>query len=101
MPDRLKMAQWGTKHGHAKGVLEVMINHRDVEVIGVYEPDPERRRQLVSSGDATWNSMRWFDDPSEFLGDPSVVAVSSEGSNRESLGFTEQIVACLLRQARG
>src|SRR5690606_12307606 len=69
------------------------INHPEVEVAGVYEPDEERRKQLTSSGDSTWNSMRWFDDPSEFLDDLSVVAVSSEGSNRESLAFTGQIVA--------
>ena len=87
------MAQWGTKHGHAKGVLQVMLAHPDVQVTGVYEPDQARRTQLESSGDKTWSNVHWFDDPSEFLEDPSVVAVSSEGANRESLAQTAKIVA--------
>ncbi len=87
------MAQYGTKHGHAAGVFQVMSEHPEVEMVGVYEPDPARREQLVASGDSAWAGANWFDDPSEFLGDPSVIAVSSEGSNRESLNFTEQIIA--------
>lgn len=93
MPDRLKMAQYGTKHGHAQGVFEVMSAHPEVEVTGVYEPDGERRQQLVETGDPTWTEANWFDDPSQFLEDPSIIAVSSEGANRESLGHTEQIIA--------
>lgn len=89
----LKMAQYGTKHGHAQGVFEVMSAHPEVEVAGVYEPDAARRRQLIATGDPTWTGANWLNDPSEFLDDPSVVAVSSEGANRESLGHTEQIIA--------
>lgn len=92
MADKLKMAQWGTKHGHAKGVFEVISAHPEVEMTGVYEPDPDRKQQLVSSGDKTWTEANWFEDPSEFLEDPSIAAVSSEGSNRESLAFTEAII---------
>ena len=36
--------------------------------------------------------MSWFDSTAEFLGDPSVLAVASEGSNAESLDDTEAIV---------
>lgn len=89
----LKMAQYGTKHGHAKGVYEVMGAHPEVEMSGVYEPDVERRKQLVDSGDSVWSNVHWFDDPSELLEDPEIVAVSSEGANRESLGFTEEIIS--------
>lgn len=93
MADRLKMAQYGTKHGHAKGVYEVMAAHPEVEMAGVYEPDSARREQLFNSGDAVWSNVHWFEDTSEFLEDPEIVAVSSEGANRESLNFTEQIIA--------
>jgi predicted dehydrogenase len=93
MAEKIRMAQYGTRHGHAKGVLQVMLAHPDVEVVGVYEPDTERKEHLAGSGDATWSSVRWFDNPSEFLDDPGVVAVASEGANKESLGFTEEIVA--------
>ena len=86
------MAQYGTKHGHATGVLEVMLANPDVEVVGVYEPDPERRRTLETAGKPPWSDVSWFDSPAEFLDDPSVLAVASEGSNAESLDHTEAIV---------
>ncbi len=93
MADTLKMAQYGTKHGHAKGVFEVVSAHPEVEMKGVYEPDTVRREQLIASGDSTWTNAHWYDDQSEMFDDPEIVAVSSEGANRESLGHTEQIIA--------
>ncbi len=86
------MAQYGTKHGHAEGVLQVMLDHPDIEVAGVYEPDPVRREQVENSSGQSWGKVKFVDNPSEFLGDPSVVAVTSEGANKESLAFTEEIV---------
>ncbi|MEK9675617.1 MAG: Gfo/Idh/MocA family oxidoreductase [Chloroflexota bacterium] len=91
MPEKLRMAQYGTKHGHAEGVLRVMLNHPEVEVVGVYEPDAARRKQVESASNAC-GEVPLVDSPSEVLDDPSVVAVSSEGANKESLGFTEEIV---------
>ncbi len=85
------MAQYGTRHGHGQGVLKVMLGHPDVEIVGVYEPETDRRRQVERS--QIWNQVKFVESPSEFLNDPSVVAVASEGSNRESLKFTEEIVA--------
>lgn len=93
MPNKLRMAQYGTKHGHAQGVLQVMLDHPDVEVVGLYEPDPARRKQVESAGDGAWGQVKFVDGPAEFLDDPTVSVVSSEGSNKESLAFTEEIVA--------
>ncbi len=93
MSAMLKMAQYGTKHGHAQGVYEVMSAHPEVHMAGIYEPDPARKAQLLASGNPTWMNAHWFDDPVEFLDDPDIIAVSSEGANRESLGHTEQIIA--------
>ena len=90
---KIRMAQYGTKHAHAAGVLSVMLADPDVEVVGVYEPDVDRRRELESSGEAPWFQVRWLDDKAEMLEDDTVVAVSSEGSNLESLDHTEEIVA--------
>lgn len=86
------MAQYGTKHGHAAGVLKVMLQNADVEVAGVLEPDLERRRSLMNSNRSPWSQVRWFEDESQLLEDPSIVAVASEGLNAESLGQTEEIV---------
>jgi predicted dehydrogenase len=86
------MAQYGTKHGHAGGVLSVMLANPDVEVAGVYEPDSARRKALENSGKAPWSKVRWYSSPKEFLDDPSIPAVSSEGLNIESLDQTEEVV---------
>jgi predicted dehydrogenase len=93
MAEKLRMAQYGTKHGHAEGVLQVMLDHPEVEVVGVYEPDAKRRAQIESSSNQSWGKVPFVDSPSTFLDDPTVVAVASEGANKESLTFTEEIVA--------
>lgn len=89
---RIRMAQYGTKHGHAAGVLRVMLDNPDVEVTGVFEPDEDRRKALQDSGQAPWSEVHWYRDKTEMLSDPSIVAISSEGLNSESLAQTEEIV---------
>ena len=84
----IKMAQYGTKHAHASGVLQVMLENPNVDVVGVYEPDSTRRKELETLNTLPWNSIKWFDDKSEILEDTSIVAVSSEGLNAESLSHT-------------
>ena len=85
------MAQYGTKHGHAEGVLQVMLENPDVEVAGVHEPDAARREELQRREATPWSAVRWL-DRSELLDDPTIVAVSSEGLNAESLAQTEEII---------
>lgn len=85
------MAQYGTKHGHAEGKLLAMQINPQVEVAGVYEPDPARRK-VLAQGDGPFSQVHWFDHPREMLDDPTIVAVASEGLNSESLAQTEQIV---------
>lgn len=56
--EKLKIAQIGTKHAHAKGKYETICKLSDAyEVIGVVEPDEEQRLKLSqgrSYGDANW-----------------------------------------------
>lgn len=87
----IRMAQYGTKHGHAVAKMEAMRNNPDVEVAGVFEPDPARRRQ-VQEQDPTYRDLYWYESAAEMLNDPTIVAVASEGLNRESLDHTEAIV---------
>ena len=88
---KTRMAQYGTGHGHAAGKLQAMRENDQVEVAGVFEPDPERRAAL--DGADAFAGVHWFDDKSEMLGDESIVAIAAEGSNAESLDQTEEIVA--------
>ena len=88
---RIRMAQYGTKHGHAAGKLRAMEANTDVGIAGVFEPDAQQRAMLQES-DGSFASAHWFADKREMLEDESIVAIASEGPNAESLDQTEEIV---------
>ena len=51
----IRMAQYGTKHGHAAGKLKAMLDNPEVEVVGLYEtrrrvPPTSCRRRTLSAG---------------------------------------------------
>jgi predicted dehydrogenase len=87
----LRIAQYGTGHGHAAGKLDSLRRNPHVDFAGVFEPDRERRQELERAG-GVYEGVRWFDDAHALLDDPTIVAVASEGRNDESLDQTEQIV---------
>ena len=87
----IRMAQYGTGHGHAAGKMTSMRNSTDVEVAGIYEPDSERR--AAADKDDAYRDLRWFDSEEEMLGDDSIRAVAAEGDNSQSLAQVERIVA--------
>ncbi len=88
---KIRMAQYGTKHGHAGGKLQAMLVNPDVEVAGVFEPDAEQRAKLENDG-GRFADVHWYADAAEMLNDASIVAIASEGNNAESLDQTEAIV---------
>ena len=88
----VRMAQYGTRHGHATGKVRAMRENPAVELVGIYEPDPDRRRVLAASRDPVYEGVRWFASEVELLDDDAIVAVASEGRNDESLAQTEAIV---------
>jgi len=86
----IKMAQYGTRHGHAAGKWRSMQTNGNVEVVGIYEPDAARREE-ASQGSA-YDDARWFESEEEMLSDESIIAIASEGANIESLDQTEAIM---------
>ena len=87
----VRMALYGTRHGHADGKVTALRKSADVELVGVFEPDAARRTALDRPGTA-FHGVRWFTDAAEILDDPTIVAVASEGRNDESLAQTAAIV---------
>ena len=87
---KLRIAQYGTRHGHAEGKLLALRASPDVELAGVFELDPARRAALEGQG--AYAGVHWFGREADMLGDPSIIAVASEGLNAESLAQTEAIV---------
>lgn len=87
---RIRIAQYGTGHGHAAGKLAALRSNPRVECAGVFEPDPARRTQLEHT--EAYQGVYWFKSANELLSDPHIVAVASEGRNDQSLEQTGQIV---------
>jgi predicted dehydrogenase len=88
---RLRIAQYGTGHGHAAGKLAALRSSPRVELAGVFEPDPARRAELEQAG-WPFQGVRWYESAEELLGDPEIIAVASEARNHASLEQTEQII---------
>src|SRR5436190_8344860 len=79
----MKLAQYGVGHGHAAGKMRAMRRNPDVEVAGVFEPDPELR--VEAEQQRAYEGVRWYRSGKEMLDDPSVAAVAVEGRNADSL----------------
>ncbi len=79
----IKMAQYGTGHGHAAGKAAAMQQNPDVDFVGVYEPDAAKRARAERQ--RAYEGLAWLRSEDELLGDPSIQAVAIEGMNNESL----------------
>ncbi len=86
----IRAAQVGTKHGHAAGKLQSLLENPQVEVAGVFEPDSVQ--QASCAGRSPYAGQHWFGSMDEILEDPSISLVASEGTNIESLDQTEALV---------
>ena len=86
----VRMAQYGTKHPHASGKLKAMLQDLSIELVGVYEEDPQQLAKVKD--EEAYQGLHWYEDLSDMLSDSSIVAVAAEGANHENLGYTE---ACI------
>ena len=87
----IRMAQYGTKHGHAAGKGQAMQTNPDVEFVGVFEPDPEARARARRH--PAYAGVCWYESAEEMLGDERIVAVAIEGRNDESLAMAQAAIA--------
>ena len=90
--NKIRFAQYGTKHFHAAGKLTALLNNPHVELAGVYEPDTQRRAELQKA-DGPYQLATFFEQKNELLGDSSIAAVASEGMYQNQLLYTEEIVS--------
>ena len=85
---RVKFAQYGISHAHAGGKAPVMKASPDVEFCGVFEPDPDVRKQR-GTGDA-YSGVHWYGSREEMLDDASIAAIAVEGTVAQNLGFARE-----------
>jgi predicted dehydrogenase len=84
----IKIAQYGTKHGHAAGKARAILTNPETALAGIFEADPAARDVAASHRD--YAGVRWYRSAEEMLGDPEVVAVAIEGRNDESLAQAQE-----------
>ena len=87
----IRIAQYGTGHGHAGGKMLAMRKNPDVEVAGLFEPDAEQRARFEKND--AYVGVRWYESAAEMLGDASITAIAIEGRNDESLGMAQESIA--------
>jgi predicted dehydrogenase len=87
----VRMAQYGTGHGHAAGKMRSMRTNPDVEVVGIYEPEAEYREYFAKN--PAYEGLRWFDSAEQMLGDGTIQAVTIEGRNDQSLAMALEAMA--------
>lgn len=89
--DPIKVGQIGTRHAHAGGKLQTMRKmSRDFEVVGVVEPDRERRSALES--DPIYRGVTWMTE-SQLLNTTDLKAVAVETEVRDLLSTASRCVA--------
>jgi predicted dehydrogenase len=81
---RLRIAQIGSRHGHAAGKWLALASSAEVEALGIFEPDPARRER------PGFPNARWFASQDQALDGAEAVAI--EGRNHESLAMAQAAV---------
>jgi predicted dehydrogenase len=88
---QIRMAQIGTKHGHAAGKALAMQTSPDVEFVGLFEPDPAARGK--ARDERAYAGVRWYESIGEALADDSLTAIAIEGRNDESLPMAQAAIS--------
>src|SRR5688572_21017516 len=86
----IRIAQFGTKHGHAHGKAVAIQTNPAVEFAGVWEPDEEARAH--EQGRGRYGDAHWYRAADEMLDDPTITAIAIEGRNSESLAMAHLAV---------
>ena len=86
----IKAGQIGTRHAHAAGQIMTMRKFpREFEVVGVVEPDRQRREQLAEH--EAYRGLNWMTEQ-ELLGTPGLQAVAVETEVRDLLPIAQKCI---------
>jgi len=87
---KIRIGQIGTAHAHAAGKMETLRKSGDFEVVGVVEPDPERRAAAEKS--TTYAGAKWMTEE-ELLNAPGLQAVAVETAVKDLVPTGTRCVA--------
>jgi len=87
---KIKCGQIGTRHAHASGKMATMRKFSDdYQVVGVVEPDAERRKSLEKS--TTYQGLQWMTEQ-ELLNSPGLQMVAVETEVRKLLPTAQRCI---------
>jgi len=87
----VRVGQIGTAHAHAGGKMDAMRRLRDeYEVVGIAEPDPERRKAAMQS--PVYRGLKWMTEE-ELLGTPGLKVVAVETAVKDLLSTAARCIA--------
>jgi len=90
MPQPIKIGQIGTEHAHASGKIESLKRSSDYEIVGVVEPDEQRRREMEKT--AAYQDVRWLTEE-QLLNADGLKAVAIETKVKDLLKTGARAVA--------
>lgn len=88
--DKIRVGQIGTAHGHARGKMASLRRLTDYDVVGVVEPDPERR--AAAQRDAAYQGLPWLTEEQLFE-TKGVQVVAVETAVNALLATASRVVA--------
>lgn len=88
-PPKIKIGQIGTKHAHAGGQFAELRKIADFEVVGIVEPDEERRRKMEKEQD--FAGVTWLTEE-QLLNTPGLKAVAVETEVCDLLSTAQKAV---------
>jgi predicted dehydrogenase len=79
---RIRIAQVGTTHGHARGKMESLRKLSDYyEVIGIFEADAQKKEQAMQRD--AYKGLHWFESLEQLLNAKDLKAVAVETFNKD------------------
>ena len=89
-PAKIRIGQIGTGHAHAAGKMETMRKSDEFEVVGVVEPDAERR--VTAEKSKTYQGLPWMTEE-QLLNAPGLQAVAVETTVKDLVPTATRCVA--------
>ena len=89
-PSKIRIGQIGTAHAHAAGKMDTLRHSEEYEVVGIVEPDPQRRAAAEKS--KTYADLAWMTEE-QLLNAPGLQAVAVETDVKDLVPAAARCIA--------
>ncbi len=89
-PPKIRIGQIGTAHAHAAGKMDTLRHSDEFEVVGIVEPDPQRRAAVEKT--QTYAGLPWVNER-HLLNTPDLQAVAVETDVKDLVPTAARCIA--------